>query len=99
MAIRERNISAIDEEEVAFQNYYSALTTNQASLIMAIACEQRVKSPMAQSFIAKYHLPALSSIKMALENLTENQLVYQFRGNYIVYDRFFGMWLKERINF
>ena len=87
----------IDEEEVAFENYYSALTVNQAALIMAIACEKRVKSPMAQSFIAKYYLPALSSITVALENLIDNQFVYQYKGNYIVYDRFFGIWLKERI--
>ena len=87
----------IDEEEVAFENYYSSLTTNQAALLTAIACEQRVKSPMAQSFVSNYHLPALSSIKVALSSLMENQFIYKYNGNYIVYDRFFGIWLRERI--
>ena len=87
----------IDEEETAFENYYSSLTMNQASLLTAIACEQRVKSPMAQPFIAKYNLPALSSIKTALASLLDSQFVYQYNGSYIVYDRFFGMWLRERV--
>ena len=85
----------IEEEEVAFENYYSSLTTNQAALLTAIAKEQEVKSPMAQSFIGKYRLPALSSVKTALESLSESQFIYQYHGSYIVYDRFFGMWLKS----
>ena len=87
----------IDEEEVAFENYYQSLTTNQAALLSAIAKEVNVKSPMAQSFISKYNLPALSSIKAALASLTDSQFIYQYNDGYIVYDRFFGMWLRERI--
>ena len=30
-------------------------------------------------------------------HLTESQYIYQYNGGYIVYDRFFGMWLRERI--
>ena len=40
---------------------------------------------------------ALSSIKMALESLSESQFVYQYQGGYIVYDRFFGMRLRDRL--
>lgn len=88
----------VDEEEIAFENYYSNLTANQAALLTAIACEQKVKSPMANAFIAKYSLPALSSIKVALKSLIDSQLVYVYKGNYIVYDRFFSMWLRERVS-
>ncbi|MBO4660449.1 MAG: ATP-binding protein [Prevotella sp.] len=87
----------IDEDVVVFENYYSSLTMNQAALLTAIACEQKVQSPMAQAFIAKYHLPALSSIKVALKSLSDNQYIYQHHGSYMVYDRFFGMWLSDRV--
>lgn len=87
----------IDEQEVAFQNYYYNLTLNQASLLLAIAKEQKVKSPMAQDFIMKYHLPAISSIKAALISLSESQLIYKHQETYTIYDRFFGIWLRERI--
>jgi len=94
VAIRE----LIDEQEVVFENYYQSLTTNQAALILAIAKEGNVKSLMAQAFISKYRLPALSSIRVAIDSLSDSQFIYQHNGGYIVYDRFFGMWLKERIN-
>ena len=87
----------VDEEEVAFENYYSSFTANQAALLLAIAKEGKVKSLMAQSFIAKYNLPALSSIKTALQSLLDSQYIYQCQDAYIVYDRFFGMWLKDRV--
>jgi hypothetical protein len=79
------------EQEVAFENYYTSLTANQSALLRATAKEQCVKTPMACSFIMKYRLPALSSIKTALKALVERQLVYQYQGHYIVYDRFFGI--------
>lgn len=34
---------------------------------------------------------------MALSALTDQQLIYQYRGSYIVYDSFFDMWLRQRI--
>ena len=76
---------------MAFENYYSSLTTNQAALLLAIAKERRVQSPMAQTFISRYRLPALSSIKTALQDLSDSQFIYNYQGGYIVYDRFFGM--------
>ena len=87
----------IDEQEVAFENYYSSMTANQAALLLAIAKEKSVKSPMAQAFIQKHRLPALSSIKAALQSLADSQYIYQYNGAYTVYDRFFGMWLRERV--
>ena len=87
----------IDENETAFENYYSSLTNNQCALLLAIARERQVKAPMANEFKKKYRLPALSSIKTALTALTDQQLIYQYHGSYIVYDRFFGMWLRQRV--
>ena len=87
----------IDENEAAFENYYSSLTNNQCALLLAIARERQVKAPMANEFKRKYRLPALSSIKMALTALTDRQLIYKYCGHYIVYDRFFGMWLRQRV--
>ena len=41
-------------------------------------------------------LPAPSSIKMALKSLQDKEfLFYDSKQGYMVYDRFFGMWLKR----
>ena len=58
---------------------------------------RQVKAPMANNIKRKYSSPALSSIRTALTALIDQQLIYQYRGNYIVYDRFFGMWLRQRV--
>lgn len=85
----------VNEQEVAFEDYYASLTTNQATLLQAIAREGGVKSPLAQTFIKKHRLPALSSIKTALKALIDRQMVCQYGGRYIVYDRFFAIWLRR----
>ena len=85
----------VNEQEVAFEDYYASLTANQTTLLQAIAREGGVKSPLAQAFIKKHRLPALSSIKTALKALIDRQMVCQYCGQYIVYDRFFAIWLRR----
>lgn len=86
----------VQEQAQVFENYYALLTDNQALLLKSIAQEGRVHSPMARAFAAKHHLPALSSIKMALDHLIDKQLVCRHDDAYVVYDRFFGKWLAGR---
>ena len=55
-----------------------------------------VSAPTASEFIHRYRLPAPSSIKQAVSSLTEKEFLYHdsHRGS-MVYDRFFGMWLRR----
>ena len=87
----------VDEQEVAFINYYESLTDNQSALLTAIACEGKVASVMSQEFLAKYRLPAASSVSLALKTLIRREFVYRYGEAYIVYDRFFGMWLRKKL--
>jgi hypothetical protein len=51
---------------------------------------------MALEFTQRYLLPAASSIKMAIKSLVDKEFLYQDpQRGYLVYDRFFGMWLKR----
>lgn len=86
----------ISEQEINYQVNYNLLTENQSRLLTAIASEGVVKAPTAQDFIRKYRLPAPSSIKLALTSLTEKEFLHCTpEGYYLVYDRFFGLWLKR----
>ncbi len=76
--------------------HYESLTNNQAALLLAIAHEKSVSSVLSQDFIKSYGLPATSSVNLALKTLLNREFVYKDNGNYIVYDRFFAMWLRER---
>ena len=88
----------IEEQAMAYQNYCAWLTENQQLLLLAIANESLVSSPLSQQFISTHHLPATSSVKTALKALVDKQLVSKTPKGYLVSDRFFAKWLvKGRI--
>lgn len=88
-------LELVNEQEVAFVNYYDSLTDNQAALLSAIAQDKAVTSILSQDFISRHNLPAASSVSLALKTLINREFIYKYNGSYIVYDRFFGMWLRK----
>ena len=85
----------IEEQAMAYQNYCAWLTENQQMLLLAIASESLVSSPLSQQFISTHHLPATSSVKTALKALVDKQLVSKTPNGYLVSDRFFAKWLMR----
>ena len=85
----------IEEQAMAYQNYCAWLTENQQLLLLAIAKEQIVSSPLSQQFIITHHLPATSSVKTALKALVDKQLISKTPKGYFVSDRFFAKWLAK----
>ena len=83
----------IEEQAMAYQNYCAWLTENQQLLLLAIARESLVSSPLSQQFISTHHLSATSSVKTALKALVDKQLVSKTPNGYLVSDRFFAKWL------
>lgn len=77
-----------------YQTVFSFLTDNQRSLLKAIAAVGVVKQPQSGDFIRDRNLTS-SSVKTALDTLLEKELIYQIAEGYIVYDRFFAIWLKR----
>lgn len=86
----------IATEEEDYKRLYHLLTINQAQLLMAIAREGSVKEPLSGKFLQAHALKSASSVQRALQYLTEQEYVYQTDNGYIVYDRFFGMWLSQK---
>jgi len=86
----------LSEQEINYQNNYNLLTLNQSLLLTAIARQGVVSAPTSLEFILRHQLPAPSSIKQALKSLQDKEYIYKTTdGKYLVYDRFFGMWLKR----
>ena len=88
-------MTSVMEQEVAFLNYYESLTYNQSQLLLAIARDKAVESVLSQDFIHRHSLPASSSVSLALKALIEREFVYKYNGKFIIYDRFFAIWLKK----
>jgi len=82
-------------QESGYKQQYDVLSQSQAKLLVAVANETRVKAIRSNAFIQTYHLKS-GSVDRALDYLLNNEYLYKTESGYIVYDRFFGLWLKEQ---
>lgn len=93
--LREAIAHIVSRYTVQYEELVTFLTDNQLSLLKAIAKEGIVGSPMSNEFIKKYDLPSSSSVKTALDVLTDKDLVSRTPKGYAVYDHFLELWLKR----
>ena len=93
--LREAIAHIVSRYTVQYEELVTFLTDNQLSLLKAIAKENCVGSPMSNEFIKKYDLPSSSSVKTALDVLTDKDLVSRTPKGYAVYDHFLELWLKR----
>lgn len=87
-------IKIILSEEEDYKRLFHLLTANQANLLQAIAREGSVAEPMSGLFLRKHQLKSTSSVQRALKYLADEEYIYLSERGYIIYDRFFGIWLK-----
>jgi Predicted ATPase (AAA+ superfamily) len=85
----------VSRNGMLYEGLIEFLTDNQLLLLKAIAKSGCVESPQSNSFIRQFGLPSPSSIKTALTVLIDKELVYRDSKGYMVYDRFFELWLKQ----
>ena len=89
----------VDELVAESESFYFDLLRSQTpaeqSILKAVGREGIVKSISGGDFISRNALPAASTIRSAAAKLTERDLLYRSDAGYVVYDRFFGLWLKQ----
>lgn len=83
----------LEEYSSSYQTYLQLLPTKQRMLLYAIAKEGCVREINSRAFLEQYNLGAASSVQGAITPLVEKELVYERNGEYMVYDRFFSLWL------
>lgn len=84
---------------VSYEGLLALLTQAQADLLKAVAKAEPVAQPLNADFIKRYDLPAPSTIKSALSVLQNKDFVYRTAEGFIVYDRFFALWLKRTFGY
>ena len=89
----------VDELVAEAESFYFDLLRSQTpaeqSILKAVGREGVVKSISGGDFITRNALPAASTVRSAAAKLTERDLLYRADAGYVVYDRFFGLWLKR----
>lgn len=71
------------------------LPEKQKELLIAIAKEGKASAITSANFIQKHKLKSASSVQAAQKVLLEKDYITSEKGEFIVYDRFFGIWLNE----
>lgn len=92
-----QTLNQILQEEVAsYQMYCRLITDRQLRVLRAVAKEGAIKETGSNAFLQKYQLGAYSTVRGAIQTMVEKELLYQKDdGYYVVYDKFFGHWLKR----
>ncbi len=85
----------VEENEATYQTFLRLITPAQGKLIRAIARQGEVNEPTGQAFISKYNLGASSTVRSATKALVEKEMLLEDNGTYQVYDRYFGIWLRQ----
>lgn len=88
-------LAVVESKAPQYENLVLFLTDNQFSLLRSVATEGIAQQPLSKDFINKYKLSGASSVKTALDVLSDKELLYRLPEGYIVYDRFMDQWLKR----
>ena len=78
----------------SFISYRRLLTKTQFDLLAAIALENGVSKPFSGEFITKYKLKSPSTIKSALDALSDKEMIVNYDNEWHVYDVFLMRWLE-----
>lgn len=86
----------ISGQEFTCQEILARLPAKQKEILIAIAREGKATAVTSADFVQKYNLQSASSVQAALKYLIEKDLIAQENNVFQVYDRFFGIWLRQK---
>jgi hypothetical protein len=92
----------LKENETIFFQYRNMLTSNQWSMLKAIAKEGNMYQPNAKHIVNKYRMGPSSVIQRSIEALLSKEMIYSKETKegkyYCVYDCFLARWLEHLSN-
>lgn len=93
--------SALEQIVNSFRYVYAEimfrLPEKQKELLIAIAKAKVAEAITSAEFIQKYKLTSASSVQAAQRVLLEKDYITNENGKYMVYDRFFRLWIVENV--
>lgn len=87
----------VEEAGVFYQDLLRSQTSAEQSILKAIGKDGVVGAISSSDFLSRHSLPSASTVRSAVANLKDRDLVYQTDRGYVVYDRFFGLWLARLV--
>ena len=88
----------VAERAFVFRDLYFSQNESSQLLLLAIAREGTVKTMFSSEFISRNALKATSTVRSALKNLENSELVYHDEKGYVIYDQVFAQWLIKYLD-
>ena len=87
--------SLVEDQSDVYHDLIRSQSEGSRKMLRAIARAGAVRQPSAGKFVASAGFKAASSEAFALKDLRGRDLVYETDSGWVVYDRLFGVWLRE----
>ncbi len=78
-----------------YETLLRQMPEKQRNMFMAISAEGEARNVTSGAFAKKYHLTSPSSANSAVKGLLEKDFITQEQDAYVVYDKFFDLWLRR----
>ncbi len=88
-------VHIVESKSPQYESLSQFLSSNQFSMLKAIASDGIAKAPTAAGFLNRHGIASASVAQAALKGLTAKEIVYRTPQGYIIYDRFMSIWLKR----
>lgn len=85
----------IDFTQLSYEDLMYQLPEKQSLVLKAIAKEGKARQITSGKFAKQYGLVSPSAVKSAVKALLEKDLITQIKDIYLIYDKFFALWLKR----
>ena len=84
----------LDQESLVFSGNTKLLTNMQWRVLVAVAKEEPLVSPLTNDFISRNRSGAASSVSTALKRFDKNELIIVDEDKYYVHDVLLSRWIQ-----
>ena len=88
--------SLVESSSIVFHDLLRSQNEASRAVLRAVAADGCVAEPTSGEFLSRHGFKSHSTVRSALANLIDGDLLYQTDKGYVVYDRLFGIWLSQR---
>jgi hypothetical protein len=86
----------LDRESYAYTALWESLALNQRRLLKGLASESAGVRLFAGAFVRRHGLGSASNAQRAVESLLGRDLIDRDNGSFVISDRFFRIWIRQR---
>ena len=88
-------LALVEGGDIVFHDLFRSQNEASRKLLRAVASDGCMASPTSGEFLSRHGFKSHSTVRSALADLVDNDLLYRTDDGYVIYDRLFGIWLSR----